>query len=72
MGRSMAPQMGIEIADAFLNHQLGDGYESWHNFYEFHKLAYDEIEAFDYETFKRTGFRPPNLAVPLSLDGMNT
>ena len=69
----VAPQMGIEIADAFLNHQLGDGYESWHNFYEFHKLAYDEIEAFDYEAFKKNGFQAARLGeVPLSLDGMNT
>lgn len=57
----VAPQMGIEIADAFLNHNLGDGYEWWPNFYEFHKLAYDELEAFDYETFKANGFEPIHL-----------
>lgn len=57
----VAPQMGIEMAEAFLNHQLGDGYENWHNFYEFHKLAYDEIEAFDYETFKKNGFEVEKL-----------
>ena len=64
----VAPQMGIEIADAFLNHNLGDGYEWWPNFYEFHKLAYDELEAFDYETFKANGFEPIHLGeVDLSL-----
>ena len=64
----VAPQMGIEIADAFLNHNLGDGYEWWPNFYEFHKLAYDELEAFDYEAFKANGFEPVHLGeVELSL-----
>ncbi|MEF9974275.1 MAG: RpiB/LacA/LacB family sugar-phosphate isomerase [Clostridia bacterium] len=57
----VAPQMGIEIAEAFLNHNLGDGYEWWHNFYEFHKLACDELEAFDYETFKKNGFEVKRL-----------
>jgi ribose 5-phosphate isomerase B len=52
----VAPQMGIEIAETFLNHNLGDGYEKWGGYYEFHKLAYDELEAFDYETFKANGF----------------
>ena len=57
----VAPQMGIEIADAFLSHNMGDGYEWWHNFYEFHKLAYDELEAFDYEEFKANGFEVKRL-----------
>ena len=52
----VAPQMGCEIADAFLNHNLGDGYEDFKNFYEYHKLARDEIEAFDYEAYKANGF----------------
>ena len=29
----------------------------WHNFYEFHKLAIDELEAFDYEEYKANGFK---------------
>jgi len=52
----VAPQMGIDMADAFLEHNLGDGYENWKNFYEFHKLAIDELEAFDYEEFKKNNF----------------
>ena len=36
--------------------RLPDGYEWWHNFYEFHKLACDELDAFDYEEFKKNGF----------------
>lgn len=53
----VAPQMGIDIADAYLNASLGTGWEWWHNFYEFHKLAIDELEAFDYEEYKKNGFK---------------
>ena len=55
-GFYIAPQKGIEMAEAFLYHGFGEGYEDWKNFYEFHKLAYDELEAFDYKTFKANGF----------------
>ena len=57
----VAPQMGMDIADAFLEHSLGDGYENWNNFYEFHKLAIDELEAFDYGEFKANNFEPKKL-----------
>ena len=57
----VAPQTGIDIADAFLEHNLGDGYEDWKNFYEFHKLAIDELESFDYEEFKRNNFQVKTL-----------
>ena len=64
----VAPQMGKEIAEAFLTHRLGDGYEWWPNFYEFHKLAIDELNAFDYETFKKNGFEVTRLGdYPLEL-----
>lgn len=64
----VAPQMGCEIADAFLYHNLGDGYEWWPNFYEFHKLAIDELDAFDYESFKENGFEVKRLGdYPLEL-----
>ena len=53
----VAPQMGCDIADAYLNAELGSGYEWWTNFYEFHKLAIDELEAFDYEQYKKNGFK---------------
>ena len=53
----VAPQMGIDIAEAYLNANLGDGYEWCENFYEFHKLAIDELEAFDYEEYKANGFK---------------
>lgn len=64
----VAPKMGKEIADAFLCHNLGDGYEWQPNFYEFHKLACDELDAFDYEEFKSNGFEVRRLGeVELSL-----
>ena len=53
----VAPKMGCDIADAYLQANLGDGYEYWPNFYEFHKLAIDELEAFDYEEYKKNGFK---------------
>lgn len=57
----VAPQMGCDIADAYLSHNLGDGYEWWKNFYEFHKLAIDELEAFNYEEYKKNGFKMKHL-----------
>ena len=57
----VAPQMGIDIAEAYLNAELGSGYEWWKNFYEFHKLAIDELEAFDYEQYKANGFKVEHL-----------
>lgn len=52
----VAPWSGVEIAEAFLYHDIGDGYENWNNFKEFHQLAVDELNAFDYEAFKSNGF----------------
>ena len=52
----VAPKMGIEMADAFLGHSLGDGYEAVEGFYDYHMLAYNELAAFDYEAFKQNGF----------------
>ncbi len=64
----VAPQMGKDIADAYLSHSLGEGYEWWPNFYEFHKLAIDELNAFDYDAFKKDGFVVKRLGeYPLAL-----
>lgn len=64
----VAPQMGKDIADAYLGAELGSGYEWWPNFYEFHKLAIDELNAFDYEEFKANGFEVKRLGdYPLEL-----
>ena len=57
----VAPSMGCDIADAYLNAELGSGYEWWHNFYEFHKIAIDELEAFNYEDYKKNGFKMKHL-----------
>jgi len=65
----VAPQMGIEIAEAYLSAELGSGYEWWHNFYEFHKLAIDELEAFNYSEYKANGFQLKHLGdYPLALE----
>lgn len=53
----VAPKMGCDIADVYLNASLGSGYEWWKNFYEFHKLAIDELDSFDYEAYKANGFK---------------
>ena len=66
-GHWIGHNLGIEIVDQYLYHNLGDGYEWWPNFYEFHKLAYDELDSFDYETFKANGFTFPD-AVTIPLD----
>ena len=48
---------------------LSSVYEWWHNFYEFHKLAIDELEAFDYEEYKKNGFKMEHLGdFPLKLE----
>ena len=47
-----APRLGMAMADAFLNTSLGDGYEDWDGFYEYHKIGLDECEEFDYEAYK--------------------
>lgn len=57
----VAPETGRAMADAFLEHNLGDGYEDQKNFYEFHKLAHDELEEFDYEEYKANGFQVEKL-----------
>lgn len=55
----VAPALGVEMVDAFLNNNLGDGNNQ--RFYDYHKLAYDELEAFDYEEFKNNGFEVKKL-----------
>lgn len=65
----VAPAMAKDIVDAYLGASLGSGYEWWHNFYEFHKLAMDELDAFDYKTYKENGFQITPLGYyPLKLE----
>jgi ribose 5-phosphate isomerase B len=47
----------MAMADAFLNTSLGDGYEDWDGFYEYHKIGFDECEEFDYDAYKANGFQ---------------
>ena len=68
-GFYVAPRTGMDMADAFLEHKLGDGYEDWEGFYEFHKLAIYELESFDYKTYKKNGFKVKHLGdYPLTLE----
>ncbi len=60
-GNYVAPQTAIECAKEFLSHKLGDGFEGIPGFTEYHQLARDEIDAFDYEKFKANGFEPIRL-----------
>lgn len=57
----VSPQMGIDITEAYLNNDLGTTWEWWPKFYEFHKLAIEELEAFDYESYKANGFKNEHL-----------
>lgn len=65
-------QMGIEIAEAFLNNSLGSGYEWWDTFYEYHKFAHDEIDNFNYDEYKKNGFQFASQDTPrYDWDGIN-
>jgi ribose 5-phosphate isomerase B len=57
----MSPADGIEAVDEWLNTKLGDGWEETPFSIDYHKLAYDEIDQFDYEAFKANGFEPIHL-----------
>lgn len=56
------PRLAMAMADAFLEHRLGDGYEEWDGFLEYHAIGYDECERFDYGAYKANGFQVPNPA----------
>ena len=60
----VGPQVGMAMADAFLDHSLGDGYEDWDGFYDYHRLGYEESEHFDYAAFKASGFALASLTTP--------
>ena len=57
----VAPKMACDMAEAYLNTELGKGYEWKKNFYEYHKLAHDEIDCFNYEEYKKNGFKEKRL-----------
>lgn len=52
----VSPAMGIEIVDEFLNTPFGGDYGE--AFLAMHKLAWEEIDEFDYEAFKANDFEP--------------
>lgn len=55
-GHLIAPHLAMQMADAFVSHSFGDGYDKWGGFQEFHRFAYDELDNFNYEEFKKNGF----------------
>ncbi|CAL8973280.1 Galactose-6-phosphate isomerase subunit LacA [Propionicimonas sp. T2.31MG-18] len=59
-----APPLACAMADAFLEGYLGNGYERWEGFYDYHELGYRECDAFDYEAFRGNGFSVPNAGEP--------
>lgn len=59
-----APSLGMAMADAFLESSLGDGYEEWDGFYDYHLVGFDECEAFDYAAYKARGFEVEDPSVP--------
>ncbi len=61
-----APRLASSMADAFLEHSLGDGYEEWDGFFDYHQVGFEECDTFDYSAFKANGFRLANVPdVPL-------
>ena len=59
-----APNLGMAMADAFLESSFGEGYEDWEGFDEFHVVGYEETDNFDYEAYKANGFKLPSEEVP--------
>jgi len=56
----IAPRLGKAMADAFLDHSFGDGYEAWDGFDAYHQIGFDECENFDYEAYRANGFAVVN------------
>ncbi|PID97786.1 MAG: ribose-5-phosphate isomerase [Actinobacteria bacterium] len=54
------PSLAQAMASSFLEAELGDGYEDWDGFYEYHRIGFDECENFDYEAYKANGFEVVN------------
>ena len=57
----VTPELGKQCADAFLYNDFGSGWEWWPDFDKFHQIAIDELNAFDYATYKANGFRVKHL-----------
>lgn len=57
----VAPEMGKAAVDAFLSANFGDDHDWWPGFYEYHKIAVDEMDAFDYDEYKANNFQVKKL-----------
>jgi ribose 5-phosphate isomerase B len=58
------PRLAMAMADAFLESSLGDGYDEWDGFHEYHRLGYQECENFDYAAYRDAGFALPHAVTP--------
>jgi len=56
----IGPNLGRAMAEAFLESSIGDGYENWEGFLEYHLIGFKECEEFDYEEYKANGFQVVN------------
>ncbi|GAB3612922.1 RpiB/LacA/LacB family sugar-phosphate isomerase [Humibacter ginsengisoli] len=54
------PALARGMADAFLESSMGDGYEDWEGFLEYHQIGFEECDTFDYEAYKANGYRVAN------------
>ena len=57
----VTPELGKQCADAFLYNDFGSGWEWWPDFDKFHQIAIDELNAFNYEEYKKNGFKVKHL-----------
>jgi len=57
----VTPELGKQCADAYLYNNFGSGWEWWPDFYRFHQISIDELNAFNYDEYKTNGFRVKHL-----------
>ena len=57
----VTPELGKQCADAYLYNDFGSGWEWWPDFDKFHRIAIDELNAFNYEEYKANGFKVKHL-----------
>ena len=61
----VAPQTACDIADAYLANSLGSGWEWWHNFYEFHKLAITSLKLSTTKNTRKTALKFTNSGITI-------
>ncbi len=59
-GFYIGAERAIDMVNAYLETEFCEGYDDWEGFDEYHKIAYDELETFDYEQYKANNFEVVN------------